>query len=112
MWMAIKASDGCFLPQLQAEAAPSCKLKSSGETHSAMPALYPLTYPFTYIKSVLPMRTNCSSYLDRRKHNFEVSISIFSFLYPNIVFASFIYQDYQNSFKDANLSKTYPENVT
>lgn len=79
-----------------------------------MPALYPLTYlaPQQYLKNVPPMRTNYSSYLNRRKHNFEASIHIFSLLYPNIGFASFIYQDYQNSLKDGNLSKTYTENFT
>lgn len=65
-----------------------------------------------YNSYVLSMRTNYASYLDRRKYHFQVSIPIFSLLYPNIVFASFIYQDYQNSLKDANLSKTYTENFT
>lgn len=46
MWMDghQQGSDGCFLPQLQGEAAPLCKLKSSGETQAVMPGLYPLTY--------------------------------------------------------------------
>lgn len=55
------------------------------------------------------MRTNYSSYVDRRKHYFQVSIPIFSLLYPNIGFASLIYQDYQNSLKFANLFKTLRE---
>lgn len=46
--------------------------------------------PFQYNSYVPSMRTNYSSYLDRGKHCFEVSILIFSLLYPNIGFASFI----------------------